>query len=332
MIEIKGLLKRYGAHTAVEGLDLSVGKGDICGFIGPNGAGKTTTLKVIATLLRADAGAVHVCGYNVESDAALVRRRIGYMPDSFGVYEDMTAREYLEFFAALYGIEPGRARQVIGDVLELTDLTAKAEAPVETLSRGVQQRLGLARVLVHDPEVLLLDEPASGLDPRARIEIRALLKELRTMGKTVLVSSHILSDLAEICNRVAIVERGRLLYQGDVASIIERARRRGRIRLRVVEADRALEALRRDARVARAETAGTHVVLAGAGPGAGVAGQNGRGFEIDVELSPEAQSGLAPHAFVSEVLIGAGVRLLELREEEPDLEDAFMHVTRGEIS
>src|SRR5207253_6560049 len=136
--------------------DLSVGKGDLCGFIGPNGAGKTTTLKTIATLLRADAGKVHVCGYDVETDADLVRRRIGYMPDNFGVYEDMTAREYLEFFAALYGIEPGRARQVIHDVLELTDLGSKADAPVETLSRGVQQRLGLARVLVHDPEVLLL--------------------------------------------------------------------------------------------------------------------------------------------------------------------------------
>src|SRR5947209_5709435 len=150
MIEIRGLVKRYGSYTAVEGLDLSVGKGDICGFIGPNGAGKTTTLKVLATLLRQDSGKVHVCGYDVETDAALVRRRIGYMPDSFGVYEDMTAREYLEFFAALYGIEPTRARAVIGDVLELTDLVAKVDAPVETLSRGVQQRLRPARVPRHD--------------------------------------------------------------------------------------------------------------------------------------------------------------------------------------
>ena len=317
MIEIKGLVKRYGSYTAVAGLDLSVGKGDLCGFIGPNGAGKTTTLKTIATLLRADSGKVRVCGYDVETDADLVRRRIGYMPDNFGVYEDMTAREYLEFFAALYGIEPARARQVIQDVLELTDLVAKADAQVETLSRGVQQRLGLARVLVHDPEVLLLDEPASGLDPRARIEIRALLKELRAMGKTVLVSSHILSDLAEICNRVAIVERGKLVYQGDVASILEKVRKRGRLRLRVAGADAALAALRADARVARAEP--------------GVASVNGRGTEIEVELKPEAAAGEGAHAFVGELVVGAGAGLRELREEEADLEDAFMHITRGEI-
>ncbi|HVY60858.1 MAG TPA: ABC transporter ATP-binding protein [Planctomycetota bacterium] len=324
MIEIKGLVKRYGSYTAVGGLDLQVGKGDICGFIGPNGAGKTTTLKILATLLRQDEGRVHVCGYDVESDAALVRRRIGYMPDSFGVYEDMTAREYLEFFAALYGIEPARARQVIGDVLELTDLKAKADAQVETLSRGVQQRLGLARVLVHDPDVLLLDEPASGLDPRARIEIRALLKELRAMGKTVLVSSHILSDLAEICNRDAIVERGKLLYQGDVASIIDRARQRGRVRVRVVEGERALDALRRDARIAKAEAASPIAVA--------VVSSDGRGVEIDVELAPQTGPDGHAHAFLGEMLSGAGVRILELREEEPDLEDAFMHVTRGEIS
>jgi ABC-2 type transport system ATP-binding protein len=326
VIEIRGLRKQYGGYVAVDGIDLSIGKGDICGFIGPNGAGKTTTLKVLATLLRADAGTVHVAGYDVETDAALVRKKIGYMPDSFGVYEDMTAREYLEFFAALYGIEPDRARRVIGDVLELTDLVAKADAQVETLSRGVQQRLGLARVLVHDPEVLLLDEPASGLDPRARIEIRELLKELRTMGKTVLVSSHILSDLAEICNRVAIIERGRVLYQGDVGSIIERARRRGRVRARVLEPERALDALRKDARVKRAESAAPTVVAAPA------LVAMGRGTEIEIELKDEAVEGAAPHAFVAEVLVGAGARVLDIREEEPDLEDAFMHVTRGEIA
>jgi len=325
LIEIRGLRKSYGGAVAVDGIDISIARGDICGFIGPNGAGKTTTLKVIATLLRADAGTVHVAGYDVATDAAAVRRKIGWMPDSFGVYEDMTAREYLAFFASLYGIEPAKAERVIVDVLELTDLTSKADALVDTLSRGVQQRLGLARVLVHDPEVLLLDEPASGLDPRARIEIRALLTELRGMGKTVLVSSHVLPDLAEICNTVAIVERGRVLYQGPVATIIERARRKGRVTVRVLEPERALEALRKDARVQKAESrartaAATPLALAG------------KGVTLDVELTPEAAQAPAPQAFVAETLVQAGVRILELREEEPDLEDAFLHVTKGEIA
>jgi ABC-2 type transport system ATP-binding protein len=314
VIEIRGLRKRYGALVAVDGLDLSIAKGDLCGFIGPNGAGKTTTLKIMATLLRADEGTVHVAGYAVDSDAALVRRRVGYMPDSFGVYEDMTVLEYLEFFAALYGIEPARARKVIGDVIDLTDLRAKAEASVETLSRGVQQRLGLARVLVHDPEVLFLDEPASGLDPRARIEIRALLRELRSLGKTIVVSSHILSDLAEICNKVAIIEKGKLVYQGEVAAMLAAARRKGRVAVRVgAEAERALALLRGDPRVARAERAGE---------------EDGRaGTLLEVELAPSA----ATHAFLPELLVGAGAHVLELREEEADLEDAFMRLTRGEI-
>jgi ABC-2 type transport system ATP-binding protein len=315
MIEVRSLKKRYGSLVAVDGLDLAVGKGDLCGFIGPNGAGKTTTLKILSTLLRADAGTVRIAGLSVDDDAALVRRKIGYMPDSFGVYEDMTVREYLEFFAALYGLDAAAGRKVIGDVLVLVDLAGKEDAGIDTLSRGVQQRLGLARVLVHDPEVLFLDEPASGLDPRARIEIRALLRELRNMGKTILVSSHILSDLAEICNRVAIVEKGRLLYQGDVRSLIERGRRAGRVHVRVAgRADEALSALRGDARVASADPE--------TGPGNGAPGT-----AIEIALAPSCEG----HAFVADVVLRAGSSILELHADEPDLEDAFMRLTKGEI-
>jgi ABC-2 type transport system ATP-binding protein len=321
MVEVRGLEKRYGSVVAVNGLDLAVERGDLCGLVGPNGAGKTTTLKILATLLRADAGTVRVCGYDVPADAALVRRRIGYMPDGFGVYEDMTVVEYLEFFAALYGLEPAAARRVIQDVLDLTDLRGKAECEVETLSRGVQQRLGLARLLVHDPEVLLLDEPASGLDPRARVEIRALLRELRGLGKTIVVSSHVLSDLAEICNRVAIVEHGRLVFQGEIGALLDLVRRRGRVFLRIGgELERALAALRTDPRIARAEPA---PVAGGPGPAT-----PDRGMPLRVELA-EPGGG---HGFLAELMVRAGALLLELREEEPDLEDAFLRVTRGEVA
>src|SRR5690242_3967851 len=217
------LTKRYGTLTALDALTLELESGDIFGFIGPNGAGKSTTMKILAGLLEPTSGFARVLGKNVAENGEFVRRSVGYMPDFIGVYEDLKVSEYLEFFASAYGIPRKQRKKVVGDVLELTDLKYKQDAFVDSLSRGMTQRLSLARVLVHDPPVLLLDEPASGLDPRARIEIRELLKELRRRWKTVLVSSHILSELCEFCNRLGFIERGKLLVAGTVEELMLRA-------------------------------------------------------------------------------------------------------------
>src|SRR5881227_2973546 len=224
MIECRDLTKKYGELFAVDRLSLKLEPGDVYGFIGPNGSGKTTTMRILATLLNPTWGEATVCCYSIYNGAKEIRRAIGYMPDFFGVYDDMKVIEYLEFFAAAYRIKGPARKKICEEVLELVDLTYKRDALVTSLSRGMTQRLGLARVLLHDPQVLLLDEPASGLDPRARIEIRALLKELRLMGKTILVSSHILPELADICNKIGIIERGELLFDGDVQSAIRQVR------------------------------------------------------------------------------------------------------------
>lgn len=221
LVEIKSLWVRYGKTIAVRNLFLSIPKGEVFGFIGPNGAGKTSTIKVLATLLRPAFGSVRINGVDALSRPDLVRRQIGYMPDFFGVYDDLTVAEYLHFFAAAYRLDGARRKAVVGDVLALTDLTEKRDTPVEALSRGMKQRLGLARVLLHDPELLLLDEPASGLDPRARIEVRELLKELKRMGKTILVSSHILHELSQLCTRIGIIEAGRLVAEGSLDDIYQ---------------------------------------------------------------------------------------------------------------
>src|SRR5271170_7639993 len=224
MIETHELTKMYGELYALNRLNLTLNQGDVYGFIGPNGAGKTTTMRILATLLNPSWGEATVCGYSIYTGSKDIRRVIGYMPDFFGVYDDMKVIEYLEFFAAAYRIKGPARKKICEEVLELVDLTYKRDALVTSLSRGMTQRLGLARVLLHDPQVLLLDEPASGLDPRARIEIRALLKELRAMGKTILVSSHILPELADICNKIGIIERGVLIFDGTVESAIQRVR------------------------------------------------------------------------------------------------------------
>src|SRR5438046_4270594 len=224
MIETRDLTKMYGDLYALNRLTIKLDRGDVYGFIGPNGAGKTTTMRILATLLNPSWGEASVCGYSIYTGAKEIRRAIGYMPDFFGVYDDMKVIEYLEFFAAAYRIKGPERRKKCEQVLELVDLGYKRDALVTSLSRGMTQRLGLARVLLHEPQVLLLDEPASGLDPRARIEMRGLLKELRNMGKTILVSSHILPELADICNKIGIIERGKLLFDGDVTSAIRRVR------------------------------------------------------------------------------------------------------------
>ena len=219
MISIRGLTKRYGKLTAVDNLWVDIERGDAFGFIGPNGAGKTTAITMLATLLRPDGGTAEVCGHDIRRDPRGVRAVVGYMPDFFGLYEDMKVWEYLDFFGAAHRVPYAKRRRLIGEVLELTDLGDQREGYVQALSRGMKQRLCLAKTLVHDPEVLLLDEPASGLDPRARVEVRALLQELMKMDKTILISSHILPELAELCNKIGIIEHGRLLAAGTPSQI-----------------------------------------------------------------------------------------------------------------
>ncbi len=244
IVRASGLVKRFDRTLAVGGLDLDVGQGEIFGLVGPNGAGKTTTLRILATLLVPDSGDAEIAGASLRGKPNDVRRVLGFMPDSFGVYDDMKVWEYLDFFARCYGIPADRRRRMIGDLLELVDLAAKRDTYVHGLSRGMQQRLCLAHALVHDPLVLLLDEPASGLDPRARVELRELLRELRSMGKTILVSSHILPELEELCTSVAIVDRGQVLAQGRVADIERRLRVGAVFRMRVLGDGDAVEAAR----------------------------------------------------------------------------------------
>ena len=305
MIEIKHLTKRFGKLIAVDDLSLRIDRGDAFGFVGPNGAGKTTTIRMLATLLEPDEGTAAVNGFDVRKDPEAVRSRIGYMPDFFGVYDDMKVWEYLDFFAAAYRVAANRRPQLIGDVLELTDLSHKRDDYVEALSRGMKQRLCLAKTLVHDPEVLLLDEPASGLDPRARIEIRALLQELVKMDKTILISSHILPELAELCNKVGIIENGRLIAAGDVKEIS--AQIAGGMRLLIRTTNRLEEAcsfLASCEHVARAEL--------------------GDGRIECVYTGPEGQH----HALLTR-LVQAGFEVQSFSEEPANLESLYMQITKG---
>jgi ABC-2 type transport system ATP-binding protein len=219
---VKDLRVKYGKFEAVRGISFQIPKGEVFGFIGPNGAGKSSTIRVLATLQKEFEGTVRVNGISVRRDPDRVREMMGFVPDFFGVYEDLSAREYLHFFAAAYRVPRARRAGLVDEVLQLTDLTHKIDSPVDALSRGMKQRLSLARVLLHDPDLLLLDEPASGLDPRARIELRELLKALQQMGKTILISSHILHELAQFCTRIGIMEAGQLVAEGDLQQIYQR--------------------------------------------------------------------------------------------------------------
>jgi ABC-2 type transport system ATP-binding protein len=329
MIEIAELHKSYNtgktAFYALDNLSLSIGPGEIFGFIGPNGAGKSTTMKILSCLIRPDSGSARVAGFDVMKDGDSIRRIIGYMPDFLGVYEDLTVAEYLHFFAAAFEIPRARRSALVDQVLELTDLTAKKPALVDSLSRGMQQRLGVARVLIHEPKVLLLDEPASGLDPRARIEMRSLLQELRKMGKTLMVSSHILTELAEMCTSIGIIERGKLLYAGSIDDALSRVRLQSGQGLRVsvvlephgCSSSHALEILRADARITKAE-----LTLAPA---------PGHGGELLVELAPGTGTDPASPHVVVELLLAAGARLRSVHPELVDLEDAFLRLTTGAV-
>jgi ABC-2 type transport system ATP-binding protein len=244
IVETRGLVKRYDGTLAVAGVDLAIEEGEIFGLVGPNGAGKTTMLRMLATLLEPTAGDAEIAGLSVRRNPQAVRRVLGYMPDAFGVYDDMKVWEYLDFFGRCYGLKPAQRRRMIGDLLELVDLAPKRDAYVAGLSRGMQQRLCLAHALVHDPKVLLLDEPASGLDPRARVELRELLRELRSLGKTILISSHILPELEELCTSVAMWDRGQVIASGTISEISQKLRLGEVLRVRVLGDDSAVEAAR----------------------------------------------------------------------------------------
>ena len=336
MIETVGLTKRYRDRIALADLNLKIEQGDVFGFIGPNGAGKSTTIKILATLLRPTSGMARVAGYSVDAGVREIRRNMGYMPDFFGLYDDLTVREYLEFFAAAYKIRGKARKKVIDDVLALVDLGHRADTQIDALSRGMQQRLSLARVLLHDPKVLLLDEPASGLDPRARVEFREIIKELRRMGKTVLISSHILPELADMCNKVGIIEKGRLVASGSVEEVIQRAQGErwvqfevmgprppsGAYAMAVAGAAPAPEAMAPATAIDKARA------IAGSVPGVLVvedaADHPGR-------LRARLDTGADPAAIPS-AIIGAGLRLTFYQEEHIDLEDAFMRLTQGIVS
>ncbi|MBI4559618.1 MAG: ABC transporter ATP-binding protein [Candidatus Hydrogenedentes bacterium] len=306
-IKTVDLTKKYGEFTAVKDLNLEIQERDIYGFIGPNGAGKTTTIRILATLLAPTAGKAYVNGIDVDHSPYEVKKIVGYMPDAFGVYDGMRLREYLDFFGAAYKLPSKQRKTIIDDVLELTDLTAKADDFVSTFSRGMKQRCCLAKTLIHDPKVLLLDEPASGLDPRARIELRELLKTLRDMGKTILISSHILSELGDMCNKIGILERGVLLTSGDFQEILNSIRQNRRIRLEVVEgADAAAEVLKQT-------------------PGIENVGRSGNEFEMESKLGHQDLSVLLAR------LVSEKIKVVFFEEDQGTLEDVFLHVTKGGI-
>lgn len=306
MIAIEGLVKLYGSHRALDGLNMHVDPGHIYGLIGPNGSGKTTSMLILSTLLRPDGGTARVGGHDVVQNPLEVRRQIGYMPDFFGVYDGLKADEYLEFFAAAHGVPAGQRPDVAKKLLELVNLENKAESYVDTLSRGMKQRLALARCLVHDPQVLILDEPASGLDPRARAEVKEIIRRLGKLNKTVLISSHILPELAEICDDVGILEDGKLVAAGPVAEITGARRGPKKLHIRIGSGAGEVAGLIRNY--------------------AGVLGLDQQGLEIKVVFSgeQEAQAGLLAD------LVGKGIPVLEFYEHRGNLEDAFMAVT-GEV-
>jgi ABC-2 type transport system ATP-binding protein len=319
MIEIKQLTKTFGNLVAVSHLDLHIAAGDIFGFIGPNGAGKTTTMRILVTLLEPTFGQAFIDGLDVQKKGKEVRRRVGYMPDFMGVYDDLKVFEYLEFFAAAFGIEYRKRKAIVDGVLELTDLVSKQDALVDSLSRGMQQRLGLARVLIHDPKVLILDEPASGLDPRARIEMRELLRELKRMGKTIMVSSHILSELEEICDQIGIIEHGQLVFSGTLQEIRPRLGIQSKVRVRVLgEESRALELLSALPQIQSVELIGTQPASTGLTPEAG-------GSTLLVTF----KEGASADGVIARTLITGGVDLVYLQPEQLKLDDAFLQLTKG---
>jgi ABC-2 type transport system ATP-binding protein len=308
MIELKNFRKEYGEFVAVENLNLKIEAGEMFGFIGPNGAGKSTTIRFLATLLRATRGEGLVNGHSVTKDPIGVRRSVGYMPDNFGVYDGMKVWEFLDFFAVAYQVPRARRKAVLSDVLELLDLTHKRDDFVNGLSRGMKQRLCLAKTLVHDPPVLILDEPSSGLDPRARLEVKALLKELRKMGKTILISSHILTELADCCTSIGIIERGQLLLHGPIEKVYRQIQRNRTLEVRFAgELAAGVSLIRSDPKV--------------------------REVIVDTRSCVvELEGGDADVQRLLRQLAAADVGLVSFADKEPTLEDVFMMVTKGLVT
>ena len=305
MIETKNLTKSYGDLIAANDITLKLEEGDVFGFIGPNGSGKTTTMRMIATLLNPDFGEAYVCGKSIYTHPQEIRHLVGFMPDFFGVYEDMTVLEYLEFFAAAYRIDSQARRKVAEEKLELVDMAFKRDAMVNQLSRGQTQRIGLARTLLHEPQVLLLDEPASGLDPRARIEIRNLLKTLGELNKTVIVSSHILPELADVCTRVGMIEKGHLIVDGYVDEVMRKARQRIVLQIGVHDEVEKAAAFLEDHELAE---------------------------QVSIEkgiVQLQLKKNVLDYSSLPTALIESGWKLTLFREEEVNLETAFMELTKG---
>lgn len=308
ILHTSNLTKRFGRNLAVNDLNLTVERGSITGIVGPNGAGKSTTFLMLSTLLVPTAGEMAVCGFDPVTEAHDVRRHLGYMPDFFGIYDDLRVTEYLDFFAGAYGVVAARRPKMIADLLELVDLTVKRDALVNSLSRGMKQRLCLARALVHDPDLLILDEPASGLDPRARIELRALMLELQRMGKTILISSHILSELEEVCSHVAILEAGRLVAQGSPEQIV------------------AGFATARVYRVTVRQGADQPLRAALASRGAIVLDDtNPQWIDVEVDGGDEEAAELLAS------LVRDGLPVIGFAQQEAGLEEIFLRVTKGTV-
>ena len=305
MIKTDNLTKKYGDFFAIKSIDLDLKEGDLFGFIGPNGAGKTTTMRIIATLLEPSWGEAYVCGHSIYNAPKEIRRLVGYMPDFFGVYDDMKVIEYLEFFAAAYRIKGEARRRKCDEMLDVVDLEFKRNAFANTLSRGQTQRLGLARVLLHDPQVLLLDEPLSGLDPRARIEMRNLMRRLGKMGKTIIVSSHILPELADICNKIGIIDKGELKISAEVTDVMKQVREKTVLFVDVVkDRDGAIALLKKNELVESVEMGDGHLVAT---------------------LTKRVED----YSELANELVSGGFGITQFREEEVSLESAFMALTKG---
>lgn len=315
IIEITDLVKRYNGRAAVDHLNLTVEQGEIFGFVGPNGAGKTTTIRIMATLLAANQGDISIAGHSVSKAANQVRQAIGYMPDFFGVYPDMLVWEYLDFFGACYKIPPTQRTAIVSDLLELVDLTHRKNDPVEGLSRGMKQRLSLARTLIHDPQLLILDEPASGLDPRARVEIRELMVELARMGKTIFFSTHILADVAEICTHVGIIEAGKLVASGTLEELQQHVVPHRRIQI-------ALLGQAEDAQAFLASSPGVSKIEFM--PGNQSAGR----FRLEIEFIGDDAALKA----LLESMIQNKLPVLHFNEDSRDMEEIFMRATKGLVT
>ncbi|MEG1458868.1 MAG: ABC transporter ATP-binding protein [Acetivibrio sp.] len=306
MLEIKDLYKKYGKFTALNGLNLELKKGELFGFVGPNGAGKTTTIKIISGLLEADSGSVSIEGIDIKKDIRKIKEKIGYMPDFFGVYDNLKTIEYMEFYGSIYGIEGKKAKTLLYELLELVKLEKQAENHVDTLSRGMKQRLCLARCLIHNPELLILDEPASGLDPGARVEMKEILRNLHEQGKTIIVSSHILPELAQMCSTIGIIQNGRMILKGTVEEISKQMSNSNPLKIRVVEGQKkVVDILKQDPMVQNIAIRGESISF---------------GFEGDAG----AEANLLGR------MIQSGAAIASFARQEGNLETLFMELTNTE--